>query len=531
MRHENLTYKRKENIMTFMDNLKEQIADTDIIYTENGAPGYRSTGKALLDINFAVSSLRSKTDDEIIEQFKAAYYENKLLAIKWLFFYRDIRGGLGERRGFRVILAWLASQTPSVTKALIPLVSEYGRWDDLFPLLDVPSVKDETIGYILKQLHADACAMRMNKPVSLLAKWLPSASTNNPDGKRWRNLIQSAAHMTNKEYRKELSRLRKYLDVTEVKMSANQWDKIQYESVPSRANLLYKNAFLKHDEERRREFLAKLERGETKINSSILFPHDIVHNYMHSSGWSSRVKECDAALESMWQALPDTVNGCGNTLVVADGSGSMYSRIGDTKTRALDVANALAIYFSERSTGEFKDKYITFSSRPQFVDFSECESLKEKLEVALRHDECSNTNIEKVFNLILSTAIRNNTPPEEMPKNILVISDMEFDQGTDGASDFIFEKMKKAYKSAGYSISRLIFWNVNSRTGAIPLRENEKGVALVSGFSVNVCNMVMSGEMDPYKCLVEAINTERYKPVEEEVWSVTGEPANLLDVR
>ena len=113
----------------------------------------------------------------------------------------------------------------------------------------------------------------------------------------------------------------------------------------------------------------------------------------------------------------------------------------------------------------------------------------------------------------------------------LVISDMEFDQGTDGASDFIFEKMKKAYKSAGYSISRLIFWNVNSRTGAIPLKENERGVALVSGFSVNVCNMVMSGEMDPYKCLVEAINAERYKPVEEAVWSVTGEPANLIGVR
>ena len=530
MRHEN-SYKRKEKIMTFMDNLKEQITDADIIYTENGAPGYRSTGKALLDINFAVSSLRSKTDDEIIEQFKAAYYENKLLAIKWLFFYRDVRGGLGERRGFRVILAWLACQTPSVVKALIPLVAEYGRWDDLFPLLDTPSVKDETIGYILKQLHADACAMRMNKPVSLLAKWLPSASTNNPDGKRWRNLIQSAAHMTNKEYRKELSRLREYLDVTEVKMSANQWDKIQYETVPSRANLLYKSAFLKHDEKRRREYLAKLEHGETKINSSVLFPHDIVHNYTNSTGWSSRVKDYDAALESMWKALPDTVKGCGNTLVVADGSGSMCGRIGDSKTTALDVASALAIYFSERSTGEFKDKYITFSSRPQFVDFSECESLKEKLEVALRHNECANTNIEKVFNLILSTAIRNNTPPEEMPKNILVISDMEFDQGTDGASDFIFEKMKKAYKSAGYSLGRLIFWNVDSRTGAIPLKENERGVALVSGFSVNVCNMVMSGEMDPYKCLVEALNAERYNPVEEAVWSVTGRPDNFFGVR
>lgn len=516
--------------MTFMDNLKTQIT-TDIIYTENGAPGYRSTGKALLDINFAVSSLRHKTDDEIIEQFKAAYYENKLLAIKWLFFCRDIRGGLGERRSFRVIFTWLAHQALSVVKALIPLVAEYGRWDDLFPLLDVQNVKDETLHCILKQLQTDGCAMRMNKPVSLLAKWLPSASTNNADGKRWRNMIQTAAHMSNKEYRQELSKLRKYLDVTEVKMSANEWDKIRYETVPSRANLLYKGAFLKHDEKRRREFLAKVEHGEAKINSSVLFPHDIVHNYTNSTGWSARVKDYDAALESMWKALPDAVKGCGNTLVVADGSGSMCSRIGDSKTTALDVANALAIYFSEHSTGEFKNKYITFSSRPQFVDFSECGSLREKLEVALRHDECSNTNIEKVFNLILSTAIRNNTPPEEMPKNILVISDMEFDQGTDGASDFIFEKMKKAYKSAGYSISRLIFWNVNSRTGTIPLKENERGVALVSGFSVNVCNMVMSGELDPYKCLLETINAERYKPVEEAVWSVTGRPDNFIGAR
>lgn len=183
---------------------------------------------------------------------------------------------------------------------------------------------------------------------------------------------------------------------------------------------------------------------------------------------------------------------------------------------ALEVANSLAIYFAERSSGEFKNKYITFSSRPQLVDFSRGQSLRDKISIALGHSEISNTNIEAVFDLILNTAIRNNMSQEDIPANILIISDMEFDCATTGRIGAnLFKTIEAKYRGYGYKLPRLVFWNVNSRTNTIPVRENDMGVALVSGFSVNICKMVMSGKTDPFECLLEALNTPRYQPVED----------------
>lgn len=512
--------------MAFMNKLKEQITENDLIQTENGAWGYRSTGNALLDINYSVPAMRRMDESEIESKFWEAFREDKTNALKWLFFYRDIRGGLGERRGFRAILKWLANNEPGILKAIVPLVPEYGRYDDLFVLLEYsfPSdIRDYVLDFVKAQFSQDVCAMRLHKPVSLLAKWLPSASTNNKDKIRQRRFIQEKLNLSNAEYRKELSKLRAYIDVVEVKMSANRWGEIAYESVPSRANLLYKGAFLKHDGIRRLEYLNKVQNGEVKINSSVLFPHEIVHNYMNSSGWRFSVKEHDASLEVMWKALPDLVQECGNVMVVADGSGSMLDQISGNVT-ALEVSNALAIYFSERSSGEFKNKYITFSSRPEFVDLSNCKDLREKLIEAYKHDDCSNTDIESTFRLILNTAVQNHMSQEDMPKAVLIISDMEFDGATTcyGDKTALFKHIANEYKLAGYALPRLVFWNVASRTGAIPMRENENGVALVSGFSTSICKMVMSGKLDPYECLLETINSERYQPVEEAIHNLVG---------
>ena len=219
----------------------------------------------------------------------------------------------------------------------------------------------------------------------------------------------------------------------------------------------------------------------------------------------------DDALEEMWKALPDTVNENGNTIVVADGSGSMMVGVGGTNVTALSVANALAIYFAERSSGQFKDTYITFSERPQLVDFGNCCSLREKIELALRHNEVANTNIEAVFDLILTTAVKKKMKQIELPQNILIVSDMEFDHAVHGRPDTrLFTEIADRYAQNGYNLPRLIFWNVNSRTGTIPVIENNLGIALVSGFSVTIANMMLSGELDPYKCLVEQLMSERY---------------------
>lgn len=508
--------------MEFMNAVRQTLNNEyNVSVTENGAVGYRTTGKNLLDLNFAVASLRKMPDAEVAKRFKKAFVEDKILAMKWLFYARDARDGVGERRLFRVVLADLVKSNPEMVIPVINLIPEYGRYDDLWCLLDDDQAAMAVYQLVDKQLKQDWVDMRAGKPISLIAKWMPSTNASSEKTREYCKKLRNALHMTEREYRKALSKLRKYIDVVEVKMSAKNWSEIKYEAVPSRANLIYNNAFLRNDEARRREYLGKLEKGETKINASTLFPHDIVHKYC--GGW--RLKPNDATIEALWKALPDTVKSCGNTIVVADGSGSMSSVVDrNSSVTALEVANALAIYFAERSSGQFKDKYITFSANPQFVDFSHCNSLHDKLQTALTHSEVANTNIEKVFDLILTAAINNHMSQEDLPQNILIISDMEFDScATCGNGSYwsinkptprLFDVIAQKYANAGYKIPRMVFWNVNSRTGTIPVKENDLGVALVSGFSVNVAKMVMSGKTDPFECLLETLNSERYAPIE-----------------
>ena len=502
--------------MGFYSNVKKTLDnDFNMSRTENGAVGYRTSGKELLDINFAVASMRRTDEKQIVTMFNKAYFEDPKYAMLWLFYLRDVRGGLGERRSFRFIVHNLATESYEKMSKLIPLIAEYGRWDDLLLFIGTPFEK-QVVKLIKNQINEDWNNYLNGKPCSLCAKWLPSANTSSAETKRMAKILIPKLGLTERKYRQTLSALRKYINIVEVKMSAKNWKEIEYSAVPSRANLIYNSAFLRNDEERRREFLGNVEKGTEKINASVLYPHDIVNKYI-SGGWSSSVKALDQTLEALWKALPNTVNGDENTIVVADGSGSMTSGIGSGSVRALDVANALAIYFAEHMQGEFKDKYITFSGHPQLVDFSNAKTLRDKLKIALMHDECANTNIEAVFNLILKTALNNHMDKNEMPRNVLIISDMEFDSAASHPSANLFKQIARKYEDAGYKLPRLVFWNVNSRTGTIPVKENENGVALVSGFSVNIVKMVMSGKTDPYECLIEQLNSERYLPVAEAI--------------
>ena len=448
----------------FMDNLKRTLGeDFNESHTENGAVGYRTSGKALLDINFAVSSLRNEAPANIRARFAKAYYEDKLLAIKWLFYAGDVRGGLGERRLFRIGMEYLIQEEPAVALKLLKLIPEYTRWDNLVVLLDT-ALHNEVVAIIKEQLDSDMSNYGRKQPISLCAKWMPSANASSAETRRYAKLLIGQLGITERQYRKMLSALRSYTNVVEVKMSNREWSAIEYAAVPSRANLIYNKAFLRNDEERRREYLSKLEKGETKINAGVLFPHDIVHRY-------ASLQKNDTALEAMWKALPDYVKENGNTICVADGSGSMsWSGLGGTSVTALNVANALAIYFAERSSGQFKDKYITFSEHPQLVDFSHCTSLRDKIRLALSHNECANTNVEAVFDLILQTAINANMKQKDMPANILILSDMEFDacavssrrSGYSNArvDQKLFSVIARRYAEHGYKLPRLVFWNI-----------------------------------------------------------------------
>ena len=466
-----------------------------------------------------MSSLRNSPSILVIKRFRKAFYEDKLLAVKWLFFAGDVRGGMGERRLFRLCMDFLAKTEPELAKALLPLIAEYTRWDNLVALIDT-SLSDEVTRLIKEQLNADIQSKAQGKTISLLTKWLPSVNATSERTRALAKSVTAKLGMTAKQYRQTLSDLRKYLSVVEVAISANAWGEIKYDSVPSKANLLYRQAFLRHDEARRNEYLEALKSGEAKINADVLFPHDVVHKYCSyvNGGYYVGYRDLepyDETIEQLWKALPNYVHGDGSTLCVADGSGSMLSNVGGgSRVSALEVANALAIYFAERCEGRFKDTFITFSENPQIVSLKRCKSLHGKLNKALSYNEVANTNIEAVFDLILTTAVKNKMPKSKLPSNILILSDMEFDDCAvcndyEETGDMVFEKprlfeeISARYQAHGYDLPRLIFWNICSRTLTVPLKYNQQGVVLVSGFSPTVLNMVLSGELDPYKCLID----------------------------
>lgn len=507
--------------MSFFDELQKNIDGINQMQrTENGAVGYKSTGHKLLDMNYSIPKYRKAAESEIIADFEQAYREDGLNAILWMFYARDVRGGLGERRLFRILLRWLCANE-NRARQVLNQVDEYGRWDDLIYATKGTPVWRDTVEIIKAQLVADYGAMGAGKPISLLGKWLPSERASSSETRATARKLAADMGLKIQFYNRMLSRLRKYSDVVEVKMSAREWSAIDYSAVPTYANLKYKDAFLRNDEERRRAYLEALNKGETKINASTAFPHDIVRKYMDNVFGAV----VDPAVEAMWRALPQ-MDGLADVMVVADGSGSMYN---NQRPRPIEVAVSLAIYCAEHCKGEFNNKYITFSQTPRFVDLSGCSTLLGKVMTAMKHNEVANTNIEAVFQIILDTAIEKNARLDELPKTILIISDMEFDDCTETCEivaytgyyyheyarpdDALFEKLRQRYRAYGYQLPRLVFWNVASRTGTIPIKENELGVTLVSGYSVSILKMILSGETDPYKNLIKTLHSERYLPI------------------
>lgn len=503
--------------------------------TENGAVGLRTTTRPLLDLNFKVSSLRDRSEEEIVQEFVKAYYDDSKYAVKWLFFLRDILQGMGERRTFRVCMKYMAQSHPEVAKAVMKLIPQYGRWDDMLVFLDTP-LCDEVVAFVKEQLLEDFRNMEQYKPVSLMAKWLPSANASSKETRRLGRLLAKKLDMTEAEYRKYLSTLREWIGVLEVKLSANLWDQVDYEHVPAKANLKYETAFEKHDQKRRIDYLYQVATGDAKLNGNGIMPYEVVHRYMKGN-YCSCLKE-NLLAELMWENL--LKNGFKNDwglddcMVVADGSGSMYSNAsGSTSVTAIEICNSLAIYFAQQLKGVFHNKAITFSERPQFIDLEPGEKLKDKLEIMLAHNEVANTNIEAVFDMLLDMAVSNQVDPEELPKQLLIISDMEFDTATGQAgwritdreelkfTDTLFETIEKRYEAAGYKIPRLIFWNVCGRTDTIPMVDNEEGICLLSGFSQNAMKVAAHKEIkDPYESLLKTLDGPRYAPVEEALGTV-----------
>ncbi len=482
-----------------LTNLKNELNMTT---TENGARTYASSTSDCLDLFATIGALRRESEEEIITRFMRAFAENRDLAVKTLFFARDVRGGLGERKVFRVILRWLAHNAADTVCKNLSYIGEYGRFDDLLVLMDTPCEK-AMLALIRQQLREDIHAMNDGGDVSLLAKWLPSVNTSNADAVKTAKKIARFLEMDDRTYRKMLSRLRAHIRILENNLRERDYT-FDYAKQPSKAMLKYRKAFLRNDNERYTDFLGRVRSGEATMHTGTLMPYELITPFF-GNGVSDEER---AAIDTTWNQLEDFTNG-ENALAVIDGSGSMYGW-GDPKPAA--VALSLGLYFAERNRGAFHNHFITFSERPQMVEVKGADLL-EKMQYAASFNEVANTNIQKVFEVVLETAVKHNVPQEELPSTLYIISDMEFDYCTYDASLTNFEYAKRLYAQHGYTLPQVVFWNVASRNRQQPVTKNEQGVALVSGCTPRLFSMVAAGHYSPYDRMLEILGSERYAPI------------------
>ena len=474
--------------------------EANMTHTENGAVTFRSTGRDCLDLFATIGALRDESDQEITERFLRAYAEDPDLAMKILFYGRDVRGGLGERRVFRTLIRWLADNRPNSVIRNLPFIAEYGRWDDVLVLLDTPC-RNDAVRLLKEQFEADLAAADADGEVSLLGKWLPSVNASSADTVRQAKLLAKAFGLSERGYRKALTRLRAHIRILENSLREKDYT-FSYAKQPSKAMFKYRQAFLRNDGERYRAFMEHVTRGEAKLNTAALFPYEIVEKAYTCSN-AERL-----SLDATWRALADYTRD-ENALVVADGSGSMYW---GGKPLPAAIAQSLAIYFAEHNRGAFRNHFITFSMNPRLVEIKG-QDIVEKARYCRTFNECANTNIQKVFELILNAAVRNRVPQKELPSTLYIISDMEFDSCAAGASLTNFEYAERLFRNAGYKLPNVVFWNVSSRNQQQPVTMNEQGVALVSGCSPRIFSMVMKDTLDPYAFMLSVIGRERYAQI------------------
>lgn len=482
--------------------------------TENNAVARATTNSALLDFFAQGGAMRKRSEAEIASEFDKAFCEDRLLATKLAFYIRDVRGGLGERRTFRIILRHLAKVAPEVVIKNLELIPHYGRWDDLYALFDT-QIEKEAGKLMAKQLARD---IESDKP-SLLAKWLKSENASSKETKRLARKTQRLLGLPPSIYRKVLSDLRKKIKIVERDMSLNNWNEINYSAVPSRASLIYKNAFMKHDPERYLEYINKLKSGEEKINASTLYPYELVREaykdiYKTSGGLSQHERDI---INSQWEALPDYIGEkTENSIAVVDTSGSMVGL-------PIQVALSVGLYLAERNKGPYHNKFITFSTRPQLITVRGSTFIdKVRNMIADGRDWEMNTDIEAVFDLILKVAIENHLKQDEIPKKIYIISDMEFDEATGNFKRGIFIAVKKTlfmqiqerFETHGYEMPQLVFWNVDARNKQFPMSLDERGFQLVSGCSPSIFEHTIKGEfLNPYDFMLSILNSERYEDI------------------
>lgn len=472
-------------------------------FTENGALTNSTSSSPLVDLFSSIGSLRSSSDSDIISRFRPAFAQDPTLALRIAFYARDVRGGLGERRVFQVIMHYLAYTNPSSVKQNIENFAEFGRFSDLLCLLDTPLLRD--VAFYLHDLYAadlaklDSCS----ENISLVGKWLPSINTSSKATVQQAKLLCSIWGEKESSYRKNLARLRSAIQIIEDKLRKKEYD-FDYSKQPGGALFKYQKAFIRNDQERFISYLNKVNSGEAELHASTIYPYQIVHRIINA--FVVPAEEL-WALEQTWRALPDYTQDKDDAIVVMDGSGSMYGL-------PIEIAMSLAIYFADHNKGRFKGNFITFSEHPQLVNISCCENIVNKVRYCEQYNEITNTNLEAVFDLILDTALREHMTQQDIPGKLYIISDMEFDVCVGcGNQKTLYQAMSDKYARYGFKLPQVVFWRVDARSRQVPVRSNDVGVTLVSGASPTVFQMVIEGNDSPYTLMMKVLTSERYSNI------------------
>ena len=509
----------------FMNGL---VNANNFTYTENGAVTHKTTKSALLDLFAMGAAYRTRTDADCILLFRNAFDENPVYALKCLFYIRDVRGGQGERRFFRTCMRDLATYNTEAARRNLKHIPEFGRFDDLYVFENTPLEKD-AFEILKHQLALDV----MSTTPSLLAKWLKSENTSSKESRRLATKTRQYFGMTAKQYRKTLSILRERINVLERLMSAGEWDKIEFDKIPSRAGLLYKEAFKNHDLERVKEnpavqsYVEFAQDDTKKVNAKALYPYETVHKAVETmfrdpNGWSYTETNCPMddttrlMVNKYWANLEDYFNGCSlNALAVVDTSGSMT---GNGAAAPINVAISLGMYCAERAGGPFAGHYISFSSRPQLIKV-EGVDFCDKVARIYKTNLCENTNIEATFDMLLKTAVDNHCSQDDLPQSIIVISDMEFDQAQGWRSgmnsrnaETLMEGIARKWAAYGYQMPKLVYWNVQCRQNNIPQDLGNGRVSYVSGMSPSIFQTIMTGKTG-YELMMEKLDSARYSVI------------------
>ena len=475
--------------------------------TENGAAAYSSSMNAVLDLFAFGASYRERSDEEVVKLFREALYQDISLAMKCLFWIRDVRGGAGERRFFRVCMNWLARTNPEVARRNLTRVSEYGRFDDLYTFVDTPLEK-EAMTLLVNQLQED---LNSDFP-SLAGKWAKSCNASSLKSRRLGELTRSYMGVSAKQYRKILSTLRERLNVLERFMSGKEWDEIDFSKIPSCAGLRYSHCFSTREElkERYREFMSN---RSVKVNASVLYPYECTVKASRVYNKSLNDPE-RMAVNTYWANLPDYIgdNDAGNFMCVCDTSGSMTWS--SKNPLPIDVATSLAMYFAERAKGPFHNHYISFSSHPQLIEIEGFDFV-DKVQRIREKNLCENTNLKAVFDMLLKLAKRG-VPAEDFVKKLFIISDMEIDGATrevDDENEFksLMERIRENWeRETKIPFPQLYYWNVNARNDTI--LDMGPNVSYISGASPSILKQVLGGKTGWELCL-ETLNSERYATI------------------